>query len=164
MSTESQTLTNLGAAFALRIEALGISRREFARVSGISRQTMHKVEHVEGHSPTDAVLQQIDTALRWVPGTAKGLVEGSHKAVIRWRVIENINSMSLEELESMCAFMEAQALGSNPDELMSTEEALSKVSAKVRDQDSQQGKPPDDDGATAQGHSRPANARKCPPR
>lgn len=151
---ETEPKASLGSAFAKRLEVLKMSRREFARVSGISRQTMHKIEHEPNHVATDVTYQMLDQALEWAPGTARGLAEGSYVSVIRWRIIENLQSMSLTELEEMCKYIEAQELGSNPHVLMPTDELLVMVGEKLRQvRDTDTG-----DGTKKDGQSRRGNA------
>lgn len=118
----------LGVELAKRLKQLGISRREFVTRSGISRQTLHKIEH-EGHTELrDITYASLDEHLYWVPGTAVALAGGDVSAVeqadaltrvdresaYRWRIVERLQSMSLAELERMVAIMERETLGESP--------------------------------------------------
>lgn len=117
--------TLLGAELARRLKVLGISRREFVSRSGISRQTLHKIEH-EGHVVLrDITYGLLDEHLKWAPGTAVALAEGNpiaaeqadslaradRESAYRWRVVERLQSMTLEQLERMVAIMERELLG-----------------------------------------------------
>lgn len=118
----------LGVELARRLKQLGISRREFVNRSGVSRQTLHKIEH-EGHTVLrDQTYAALDEHLYWVPGTAVALASGDISAVeqadaltlvdresaYRWRIVERLQSMSLDELERMVAIMEGESLGEAP--------------------------------------------------
>lgn len=120
--------TQLGAELAKRLKQLGISRREFVSRSGISRQTLHKIEH-EGHTELrDLTYALLDEHLYWVPGTAVALASGDisaaeqadaltlvdRESAYRWRIVERLQSMSLQELERMVAIMERETLGESP--------------------------------------------------
>ena len=102
-----------------------MSRREFERRSGLSRQTLYKIEH-EGHAELrDHTYQLLDEHLKWVPGTSLALAQGEVSAIesadaltladresaYRWRIVEKIQSMSLSDLETMVAVMEERTLG-----------------------------------------------------
>lgn len=120
--------TQLGAELAKRLKQLGISRREFVSRSGVSRQTLHKIEH-EGHTELrDQTYAALDEHLYWVPGTAVALASGDvsaaeqadaltqvdRESAYRWRIVERLQSMSLNELERMVAIMERETLGESP--------------------------------------------------
>lgn len=108
-----------------RMKQLGISRREFERRSGLSRQTLFKIER-GGHTDLrDMTYQLLDEHLKWVPGTALALSRGEVQAAsdadalttadresaYRWRIVERIQTMSLDELETMVAIWEERTLG-----------------------------------------------------
>lgn len=141
----SESKLTLGGEFTKRLDQLNISRREFVRRSGISRQTLHKIEH-EGHVDLwEQTYSQLDEALYWVPGTAKGLARGTletieqadaltqvdRESAYRWRIVERITSMSLEELERLVAMMESEKLGTRPDFMLSSDDVISIVEAKL---------------------------------
>jgi transcriptional regulator with XRE-family HTH domain len=122
---QTDTLSLLSVELTKRLKQLGYSRREFERRSGLSRQTLFKIEH-EGHTDLrDDTYRTLDEHLKWVPGTALALSQGEVKAVeqadaltladresaYRWRIVEKIQSMSLGELETMVAIMEERTLG-----------------------------------------------------
>ena len=146
METEAMKgYLSLGEEFARRIDQLGISRREFVRRSGISRQTLHKIEH-EGHVDLwEQTYGQLDEALKWSPGTAKALARGElhsmderdalslldREGAYRWAVVERIHSMSLASLEKLVAMMEGEQLGTRPDVLLTTDEVIRIVEIKV---------------------------------
>jgi len=125
MAQQTRDPTLLADAFTQRMNQLGISRREFERRSGLSRQTLFKIEneqHVRLEARTLAIL---DEHLRWVPGTALALSRGDETAVeradaltladresaYRWRIVETITKMTLTELETLVAMMEEKHLG-----------------------------------------------------
>lgn len=115
----------LGRELANRLKKLGISRREFVSRSGISRQTLHKIEHEGHHELRDQTYALLDQHLYWTPGTAYALSKGEEDAIenadaltrvdresaYRWRIVERLSSMSLDELERMVAIMERELLG-----------------------------------------------------
>lgn len=122
---QTETLSVLSVEMTKRLKQLGLSRREFERRSGLSRQTLFKIE-VEGHTDLrDHTYQVLDEHLKWVPGTALALSQGDARAVesadaltladresaYRWRIVEKIQNMSLRDLETMVALMEARTLG-----------------------------------------------------
>ena len=125
---QTHAASPLGAELARRLKQLGISRREFVSRSGVSRQTLHKIEH-EGHTELrDQTYAALDEHLYWVPGTAVALAHGDISAVeqadaltrvdresaYRWRIVERLSSMSLDDLERMVAIMERETLGESP--------------------------------------------------
>lgn len=125
---QAQARSILGVELAKRLKQLGISRREFVTRSGVSRQTLHKIEH-EGHTDLrDQTYAALDEYLYWVPGTAVALAAGDVSAVesadaltrtdresaYRWRIVERLQSMSLSDLERMVAIMERETLGESP--------------------------------------------------
>ena len=127
--TDSESAgTALGRELAKRLRQLGISRREFVNRSGVSRQTLLKIE-LEGHTVLrDQTYAALDEHLYWVPGTAVALASGDISAVeqadalttvdresaYRWRIVERLQTMSLDELERMVAMMEGESLGEAP--------------------------------------------------
>lgn len=142
--TETEALT-LGGEFAKRLAILGYSRREFVRRSGISRQTLHKIEH-EGHTDLwDQTYAQLDEHLMWAPGTARGLAHGTitqmassdalslveRESAYRWQIVERIQSMSLDQLERLVAVIEGENLGTKPDVMLSSDHIIALVEAKI---------------------------------
>lgn len=110
-----QPPTTLAMAFTKRLAQLGISRREFTRLTGVSRQTLHNIE-VEGRTVlAPATLAALDRGCRWQPGTALALAHGDDSVLadadvwsreakaneLRWLLVERITRMSLEDLETM---------------------------------------------------------------
>lgn len=138
----TDTPTALGREFSKRLKQLGMSRREFVRRSGLSRQTLFKIEN-EGHTVLrDQTYAALDTYLHWVPGTAVALATGNEEAIenadaltridresaYRWRIVERIQSMSLEELEQMVALMESRTLGESP---ISTQRHIELMASRI---------------------------------
>lgn len=138
----------LGQEMARRLKQLGISRREFVHRSGISRQTLHKIEH-EGHTELRGnTYALLDEHLKWSPGTAVSLAEGIVSAVeqadaltrvdresaYRWRIVERLQALSLEDLERVVAIMEREILGAP----MTTDEHLDAMDAKLAEMEQQE--------------------------
>ena len=113
------TNTYLSAALLKRLDQLGMSRRELARRAGLSRQTIHNIEHEGATSFRASTLDALDEALKWAPGTALALSLGKGKAsVIENRVEQylckiavHLSRMSSEELELTLIMMEEHELG-----------------------------------------------------
>ena len=104
----------LSQAFTKRIGQLGISRREFVRRSGLSRQTLHNIEVDCRVDLLPATLQKLDEHLQWKPGTAYALSQGDSAWLsedeltreerangLRWVAFERIRYLSLEDLETL---------------------------------------------------------------
>lgn len=103
--------TALSEAFTRRLAQLGLSRREFSRRSGLSRQT---VFHIEIENRTDlapATFAALDDALRWPTGQAYALAkneplqhvesEDDRANALRWAIVQRLTTLSLEDLETM---------------------------------------------------------------
>ena len=132
----------LAEAFTRRITQLGISRRELTKRTGLSRQTLHNVEHGGSTELKPATLQALDRGLYWRPGTSHALSQGDESALdtadatmhadkesaYRWRIVERIQRMSLAELERIVAYMETQAFGDEP---LTTESVIERVEEAV---------------------------------
>lgn len=142
--------TLLGAELARRLKTLGLSRREFVSRSGISRQTLHKIEH-EGHVDLRAITYALlDEHLKWAPGTAVGLAEGTVIAVeqadvlaradresaYRWRIVERLATLELEQLERIIAIMERELLGES---MTSTAHHILTMDRKLAELESERG-------------------------
>lgn len=104
----------LSTAFKKRIEQLGISRREFTRRSGLSRQTIHNIEVGGRVELAPSTFHALDEHLRWTPGTAWALAHNDDSLIsndpaimeqraqaLRWIIVERIKSMPLEDLETL---------------------------------------------------------------
>lgn len=105
-----ETQTALGKAFTYRLNQLGLSRRELVRRTGLSRQTLHNIEH--SNLPLlPATLAAIDVALRWTEGTALALYDGTdvpkessepdRVEALRMRVVKRVILMTADELEKL---------------------------------------------------------------
>jgi len=138
------TLSLLSVELTKRLKQLGYSRREFERRSGLSRQTLYKIEK-EGHSDLrDDTYRLLDEYLKWIPGTALALAQGEvqsasgadvltvadRESAYRWRIVEKIQGMSLAELETMIAVMEQRTLGQSA---QTTEEHLELMDQRLTD-------------------------------
>ena len=121
--TQGSTLSVLSVEVTKRLRQLGLSRREFERRSGLSRQTLYKIENEGVTVLRDQTYRLLDEHLKWTPGTALGLAQGENttpedaltladrESAYRWRIVEKIQSMSLADLETMVAIMEQRTLG-----------------------------------------------------
>lgn len=135
--------TVLATAFTARITQLGLSRRELTARTGLSRQTLHNIEHEGRTDLKPTTLRALDEALYWVPGTCLELSKGNVSALetadanayadkegaYRWRIVERLQRMSLGELERMVSIMEGEQLGVS--EPLSTADAMSTVEANI---------------------------------
>lgn len=135
--------TLLAIEFAKRIETLGISRRQLTERTGLSRQTLHNIEHSGRVDLKPSTLNALDKGLLWRPGTALALSRGDdsvlesgdqlasneRQAAYRWQIVERISRMTLSELERMVSIMEAEALGESVP--METQDVISQVEERV---------------------------------
>lgn len=116
---QGTTVETLGSGLTERLEQLGMSRRELARRTGLSRQTIHNIER--GISvPKPETMAALDRALKWTRGTAEALVAGKpiprgraktdeQLARIRFRLAH----MSPAEIELTLIMLEEHHLGNN---------------------------------------------------
>jgi len=135
----------LSVEITKRLKQLGYSRREFERVSGISRQTLFKIEKQNETELRDKTYQLLDEHLRWVPGSAMKLAHGEmntaedaitladRESAYRWRIVEKIQTMTLTDLETMVAIMEQRTLGVKAE---STEHHLEMMESKLTELES----------------------------
>src|SRR5436190_18403776 len=100
--TTAPNASVLGTEFTKRIRQLGISRRELCKRTGLSRQTLHNIEHGGRIELRPATWQALDAGLMWTPGTAHALSMGDVSVVetadailhadkehaYRWRIVE----------------------------------------------------------------------------
>ena len=133
----------LADAFSRRLTQLGLSRRELVKRTGLSRQTLHNIEHGGKTDLRPATWQALDSGLYWRPGTAMALAHGDasvldqpdlmmhqdKESAYRWRIVEKIQRMSLTELERMVSMMEGEALGE--DAPLDTESVIARVEETV---------------------------------
>lgn len=115
MTTEERK-NPLSREVAQRIDEFGIARAEFARRSGVSRQTIYNIEVLGWTSLRPTTYAILDKYLRWQPGTAYALAtERIDKAVplepdeciykIRWRIIERLETLSVDDLTMVLTVM-----------------------------------------------------------
>lgn len=137
MAAETEQVHTLAAGLAQRLDQLGMSRRELARRTGLSRQTIHNIEHEGAINLKPSTLDALDDALRWTPGTALALTLGRNKTEQIERLLMqylaniaiHLSSMTTEELELTLVMMEENQLGSR---IEHTEEFTSKVGKLVQ--------------------------------
>lgn len=130
-------------AFTQRLNQLGLSRRELMRRSGLSRQTLHHIEHGGRTTLKPPTMQALDKALHWHPGTTAALCRGDFTGIehadewviveregaYRWRIVQRMSRMSLQELEKLEALMEGANLGS--DEIDDPQEAIHAMERRI---------------------------------
>ena len=136
--TQTGQASLLAGGLRERLEQLGMSRRELSRRTGLSRQTIHNIEHEGTTNLKPSTFRALDTALKWQPGTALGLALG--KADVRAieerlteylsRIAIHLSQMTTEELELTLIMMEEHQLGTGNN---STAEFSMKVGKVVQD-------------------------------
>ena len=113
MNNQPQTNTALAEAFTKRLAQLGLSRRQFAIRSGLSRQTLHNIEIEHRTDLAPSTYAALDAGLRWPQGKAHALATGEpfteesesteeRADKLRWVIVRRLTTLSLEELETMC--------------------------------------------------------------
>lgn len=110
---------HLAIGVSERLEQLGMSRRELARRTGLSRQTIHNVLNEGSTNLKPTTFKALDTGLKWDEGTAlaKALGTGSPKQVqgrvtqYLARIAVHLSQMSTEELELTLIMLEENQLG-----------------------------------------------------
>jgi transcriptional regulator with XRE-family HTH domain len=120
----------LSQAFKERITTLGLSRRDVSIRSGLSRQTLHNIEHEGQTKFIPQTLRALESALMWEPGTCMQLLNGidntgnaefargvrmAKETILRWGIVERVSHLSLEELERFASALELEVLGINED-------------------------------------------------
>lgn len=91
-----------------------MSRREFVKRSGISRQTLHNIEIESRINLTKTTMDLLDKHLHWPPGTTWALCNNDDSYFhpdaetveeraqgLRWVLTQRIESLSLEDLETL---------------------------------------------------------------
>lgn len=119
MDTSEIPPSVLAENLAFRLEQLGMSRRELGRRTGLSRQTIHHIEHEGGTNLKPSTFRALDESLRWNPGTAMALAMGqlppqhAGDAVQEYmgRIAMALSSMTDEELHLTLVMMEENHLG-----------------------------------------------------
>lgn len=108
----------LGEAMRDRMLKLGMSKRELATRTGLSRQTINNVEN--GKILIGRTLAALDNGLYWKAGTALALSEGNDSllkdadllikeddgSVTRWSLVMRVASMSLNELDQLTVYLD----------------------------------------------------------
>lgn len=101
-----------------RMLKLGMSKRELATRTGLSRQTINNVEN--GKILIGRTLAALDNGLYWKAGTALALSEGNDSllkdadllikeddgSVTRWSLVMRVASMSLNELDQLTVYLD----------------------------------------------------------
>ena len=118
-NTQTGQASLLAGGLKERLEQLGMSRRELARRTGLSRQTIHNIEHEGATNLKPSTFIALDGALKWEPGTALSLALGKGNArTIEEKLMEylgriaiHLSHMSSEELELTAIMLEEHQLG-----------------------------------------------------
>lgn len=123
MATTAENQTLLGREITKRLNQLRLSRREFVRRSGLSRQTLHNIER-EGYTELWAsTFRALDTGLGWPSGTAQALAHGDESAletlagdesnimVTRESLLSRVAEMPPDELELLTRVLETRLFG-----------------------------------------------------
>jgi len=136
----------LAHEFVNRMARLGISRRELCKRTGLSRQTLHNIEHGGKVDLRPATLSALDAGLMWQPGTTYALSMGDMTVLetadammhadkensYRWRIVERISRMSLDDLERLVSIMESETLETDPDDTpLTTDDVIARVEQSV---------------------------------
>jgi transcriptional regulator with XRE-family HTH domain len=128
MATNNGTLRHtvtLAEAMSRRMAQLGISKRELASRTGLSRQTINNVEN--GRESIGRTLAALDNGLYWKPGTALALSEGNDSmleeadllikeddgSITRWRLVMRVASLSLNDLDKLTIYLDRLPQGKN---------------------------------------------------
>lgn len=138
----NEPTTVLGEAIRKRIDQLGISRRELAKRSGISKQTIHDLEHMNRGFQSGTLIA-LDRALKWEAGTALAFHIGDESArdggesidtkVTRYfnGIMAHLATMTTDELERELLMLEEESFGrtfpNSTEALVAYEERLRKL-------------------------------------
>lgn len=114
--------TALGDAIDKRLRQLGLSRRELSRRVCISRQTLHELEHNPNKGFAESTFRELDTGLKWEPGTAKAYHQGKPLAremsqstindrieTYLVRIMERLEAMDIDQLEREVLLLEEES-------------------------------------------------------
>lgn len=120
VTTQTERASLLASALAGRLNQLDMSRRELARRTGLSRQTIHNIEHEGNINLKPSTFKAIDEALKWEAGTALALALGKGDATAieerlheyLTRIAVHLSQLSTEQLELVLIMMEEHELGS----------------------------------------------------
>lgn len=123
MAHVADTQTLLGREITKRLTQLRISRREFVRRTGLSRQTLHNVER-EGITDLWATtFRALDRGLGWPSGTAEALAKNdesvldalssdeSNAMVLRESLLARVADMTPQELDVLTKVLETGLFG-----------------------------------------------------
>ena len=136
-----KTAVSTGSLLAMklnqRLETLGMSRRELARRTGLSRQTIHNIEHSGATNLKAGTFMLLDKALKWQAGTAMAYALGRGTPDVVQANVEDylvriaihLAQMTTEELELTLIMMEENQLGTTT---RTTQEFQTKVGTLVR--------------------------------
>lgn len=111
----------LALALTERLATLGMSRRELCRRTGLSRQTLHKIENLNHTNLDPKTYATLDEVLYWKPGTTFALAKGDGRLLMdadilirdeesgkltRWELVERITKMTIDELDALVAHLD----------------------------------------------------------
>ena len=144
--TTAPNASLLAREFTRRITQLGISRRELVKRTGLSRQTLHNIEHGGRIELRPATLAALDAGLMWHPGTSFALSNGDvsvletadasmhadREHAYRWRIVERISKMNLGDLERLVSIMESETFDTADNgEPLTTDAVISLIETSV---------------------------------
>jgi len=135
--TAAAQSNTLAEGLVNRLNQLGMSRRELARRTGLSRQTIHNIEHEGMTNLKPSTFQALDQALKWASGTAlalglgKGTPETIEERLTHYlaRIAVHLSHMDTEQLELTLIMMEEHELGKS---VQTTDEFTRKVGKLVQ--------------------------------
>ena len=146
MAHSEEVPTLLAKEIGLRLEQLGMSRRELCRRVKLSRQTLHHLEHDSDRGFAMSTFKAIDEGLRWPPGTAEAYFRGVENAKDEkggWStetrvenylttILTHLASMNVDELEREVLMLEEESYGraftSDDDALAAIKETVQRLS------------------------------------
>jgi transcriptional regulator with XRE-family HTH domain len=139
----------LGEQIRNRLKQLGISRRDLARVTGLSRQTLHHLEYDSGRGFALSTFKAIDKGLKWPKGTAEAYYRGIADARDQLEgftteervenylgaILAHLATMNVDELEREVLLLEAEAYGReglpSADALVTIRESITRLGRKM---------------------------------
>lgn len=118
--TSSEKANYLATAASQRIDQLGLSRREFVRRSGLSRQTLNRILMDGETNLRPGTFHVLDAHLMWIPGTALSLANGEltdakgqdgltladRDLVLRYRIVQRVDKLTPDQVLRVSTFLE----------------------------------------------------------
>lgn len=125
MTKTPQSTSLLGEEIQKRLRQLGMSQRELARRSGVSRQTIQNVIHQPHWGFSDETFTALDIGLKWQAGTAKAFHQGFRNArekgnplsiedrinAYLMTILRRLSEMDIDQLEREVHMLEEDSSG-----------------------------------------------------